>query len=337
VIAASFGFSACEEDFSKREFYEYLVYLLSKETHNVYSVAHPFQQDGIETVGFFSIGCGGSLTNPDEFTVELELNNDLFHKFNRLTFDIDSSKFARLLPANRFRIEQWDHHKEPSMTVYFPKNNIDRYVKVRVHVSIEGLSPDSTYFIPLDIKNVTNGFQTNPEKYNMLYRVDVKNYYASAVSRTLYTDRGKKLEVFNPNVVDVNQVVIVHDSLGQVAETKAMKPLSLNSVRVMCGEEKEARLGNPTVNELIKGAMILTIDDDNNVKIAPYGTIQIDQMDGLQADGISKWNIFREESSGMEEWSWTIEYFYLRYRYRTQIVGDNYTPWSYVQTVLRRQ
>jgi len=330
LIAAALCYTGCnEEDFSSREFYEYLVFLLSKEDNNVYSVSHPYVKEGDETIGFFSVGCGGSRPNPDEFTVELELNNDLFHKYNRLTFDVDSDKYARLLPVNRYTIER--------MTVDFPQNNRNQYVKICVHIDNFGLSPDSTYFIPLAIKSVSGGYQTNPQKSNMLYRVDVQNYFAESIRRTLYTDRGKKLFVFNPNVVDISQLIIVHDSLGQVAETKVMKPLSRNSVRVMAGEEKEVRLGNPTVEELNKGAMILTVDNNNRVKITPYGTIQIEQIDGLQADGETYWNIYREERSGMGEFSSYIKYFYLRYRYRTLIVDNNYTPWVYVQTALRKQ
>ena len=340
VCAASFAFYACnEEDFSSKEFYEYLVFLLSKEDNNVYNVLHPFVDDGDETIGYFSIGVGGSLPNPGAFTVELEQNNTLFNRYNRLVFDVDSNRFARLLSPDKYHIDR--------MTVDFPANNRMKHVRVRVHVDNQGLSPDSTYFIPLAIKSVTGGYQTNPEKVDMLYRIIVENYYAEQIRMTTYIDRGRKLEVRNPNAIDISEVIIVNDSLGQVSETKAMKPLSKNSVRILAGEEKESRLGNPTVDELVQGAMILTVLEDEyidapegeykNVSIKPYGTIQIEQIDGepFQPDG-AKWNIYREEIASMAS-DKKIKFFYLRYRYRTLIVDDYYTDWVYIQSVLRKQ
>jgi len=184
----------------------------------------------------------------------------------------------------------------------------------------------------------------NPEKYNILYRIQVENYYAEQSKLTICTDRGRMLYVDNPNVLNPSEVIIKHDSLGQISETKIIRPLTKTSVRVMAGDQKEARLGNPTVNELIKGAMILTMDESGdvstgrNVTITPYGTIQIEQMDDvlpLMSDG-SKWNIYREERVSMAD-NRVLKLFYLRYRYRTLIVDDYYTDWTYVTTTLRKQ
>ena len=359
VIAGAVGFYACnEEDFASREFYEYLVYLLSKEDMNVYHGEHPFPNAGEETIGFFSIGVGGSLPNPDAFVVELTQNDSLFDRYNRYSFDVDSDKYAKLLSPKRYHIDR--------MVVDFPKDNKNQYVKVRVHVDNHGLSPDSTYFIPVSIKSVSGGYQTNPEKADLLYRVIVYNYFAEQIRMTTYSDRGSKLQVLNPFIEDVSQVVIVHDSLGQISETKVMRPLSKNSVRVMAGEEKEERLGNPTVEELVGGAMILSLDNDytegetyrkevigqnnqvyivegeytayKNVQISSYGTVQVEQIDDVDPIPVDlpKWNIYREERASMADET-VIKYFYLRYRYRTLIVDQNYTAWTYVQTRLRKQ
>jgi len=358
VFAAAFGFYACnEEDYSKREFYEYPVYLLSKEDHNVYNVMHPFYPEGFETAGYFSIGVGGSLPNPDAFTVELEQNKTLFNQYNRYVFDIDTGRYAKLLPAKRYHIDQ--------MTVDFPKNNKKQYVKVRVHVDTHGLSPDSIYFIPVSIKSITGGYEANPKKADMLYRVIVANYYAEQIRLSTYTDRGKKLMVNNPNLADVNDIVVVHDSVGQVAETKVMKPLSYNSVRIMCGEEKEAKLGNPTKAELTKGAMILTMDYDytegetfskevtgldgetvivngeytpyKKVVISSYGNVEVEQFNdgGKVPFDLPRWNIYREERANQVD-NTVIKYFYLQYRYRTRIVDNFYTDWMYVRSTVRK-
>ena len=135
------------KNYAEKEHYKDVVYLLSKENYNVYSEVFPFD-NGNEVTGYFSVGCGGSLTNPEEFTVDLEPDTVLFNYYNKSNFDINTSKYAKLLSANRYQIE--------TDKVLFPAKNPDQYVKVAVKVKPDGLSPDSTYFIPIAIRAYRN-------------------------------------------------------------------------------------------------------------------------------------------------------------------------------------
>ncbi|MDR0700416.1 MAG: DUF1735 domain-containing protein [Tannerella sp.] len=310
--------AACnEEDFSSREYYKYVVYLLSKEDYNVYSDVYPFD-DGNEVKGYFSIGCGGSLANPEEITVELEADTVLMSKYNRANFDIDTFKFALLLPESRYRIE--------SMRVTIPAGNEDQYVKVPVTVMPDGLSPDSTYFIPLAIKSVSR-YEINPEKYNMLFRVSFENRFSELATATYYSMRG--------NTVNPPDYEVLAGSA--ISSTKLARPLSKNSVRMFAGTGPvkadfgvDPDLVKPTVDELEKYGIILTVDENDSVSITPYGTIQVEQING------DYWNTYEEARNNMVDDTFT-QYFYLRYRYRTlKTPPDTYNNWITVQETLKR-
>ncbi|MDR2473022.1 MAG: DUF4361 domain-containing protein [Tannerella sp.] len=319
------GLSACkEENFSSMEYYKYVLYMLSKEDYNVYSDVFPYS-DGVATVGYFSIGCGGSLANPEEVTVYLENDTVLLNKYNRANYDIDTSKYARLLSDNNYSIE--------TMQITVPAGNIEQYVKVAVSVLADGLSPDSTYFIPLAIKNVSR-YEVNPDKFNMLFRIVVENHYAGTLKDTYYSMKG--------NTLNNNGEILAGSG---IAATKLARPISKNAVRIFAGTGPvkadfgiDPVLAKPTLPELNKYGITLTVDASNRVTITPYapfGSIEVEQIDG---DGL---NIYAEERNNMVDDTVT-KYFYLRYRYRTLKTPATdtspavYNAWVFVNETLKR-
>ena len=104
----------------------------------------------------------------------------------------------------------------------------------------------------------------------------------------------------------------------------------------MVGMEKEATLGRPTLAELNRFAMILTVAEDNTIKISPWGKVLVEQIEGEQLDG-SPWNIYREEPAGMDD-NLMYKFFYLRYRYKAPAPNGSYKKdWVYVQEYLKKQ
>ena len=284
-----FCLTACnEEDFSVREHYKYMIYLLSENTDNVFSAEYDLEaitEEGAIT-SYLSVGCGGSLSNPDEFIVELEPDEVLFDKYNRSNFDIDYSKYARLLPEEKFQLG--------TTRVVFPANNPDQYVKVPITVQIGGLSPDSIYFIPLSIKS-TSKYEVNKEKSAVLFRVTIKNDYAEQLNDTYYQLKGNVLSEDGNN-------------LG-VSTSKLVRPLAKNSGRLHAGSNTQT-IKTATVQDIQKYSIILTIDEKNQVRITPYGTIQIEQLDGGE-----EWNRYEEAKTYAD--TKIVKRFYLYYRYRT--------------------
>lgn len=175
AICITVSFAACNRDeIYKKEMYKKVVYLLS-DNNQIFTEVYTLNED--EPVKYLSVGCGGSLPNDEEIVITLEPDTILLGKYNKTNFDIDSSSFAKLLPASHYEIS--------SMTISLPAQSADQYVKLPIKVRPEGLSPDSTYFVPLAIKNVST-YEINPEKSNVLYQVVIENDYAEQKNRTYY-------------------------------------------------------------------------------------------------------------------------------------------------------
>lgn len=304
-------FIACsKEEYSNREYYKYVVYLLSKENYNVYSDVFPFDE-GKEVTKYFSVCCSGSQSNPDEFTVELETDTILLDQYNRMNFDIDTSKFAHLLSKDMYKIETY--------SVKFPAMNTDPYMKVAVSVIPDKLSPDSIYFIPLAIKSVSN-YEINPNKKNILFRVAVENYYAEQLKDTYYQLKGNRLNAAG-------------ELIGGIAGSKLARPISKNSIRLYAGNENQTN--KSTLEEIKKFSILLTVDENNKVKISPYGSIEIEQYD------TGDWNIYEEVRKNAVDLS-VNKYYNLYYRYRTVKTPATdtkpavYNDWVIVQETLKR-
>ena len=321
-------FSTCkEEDYSTKEYYKNVIYLLSKENYNVYNQPCAFD-DGNRVIGYLSIGCGGSRPNGEEFTVELEPDTILFDKYNTGNFDIDTAKFAKLLPENRYLLEKYK--------VTFPANNPDQYVKLKIRINPDSLSPDSIYFIPLAIKNVSNSYEINEKKFNVLFRIAVENYFAEQLADTYYRLMG----VINP-LDETNRIT--------VAASKMVRPLSKNSVRVFAGSTVQT--SKSTVDSIKKHSIVVTVDPPKDmdfvknrakVTIKPYAMgktgyrIELDTI-LTAAEG---WNIYEEFPQSAISNKMTKE-FKLHYRYRTaKTVADGkvtqWNNWIEIQEILTR-
>lgn len=297
---------ACkEDDYASREYYRYVVYLLSEDDYNVYSESFAFN-DGETVTGYFSIGCGGSLANPESFTVELEPDTVLFDAYNKSNFDIDRSRYANLLDESRYQIA--------ASVVTFPAKNKDQYVKVAVTVNPDGLSPDSTYFIPIAIKN-TSQYEINKEKSGLLFRVALENNYAEQLTDTYYQMRGNILN-------DAGEAT------GSISGTKLVRPLSKNAVRLYAGSQ--AQTVKSTVEEIARYSIVLTVGEDNRVQITSYGTIETEQLNGGDT-----WNIYKEARANPGDTK-IKKQFYLLYRFRTletPATGDTPAVWGQWTTV----
>jgi hypothetical protein len=275
-------------------------------------VAHPYN-DRVETLGFISVGCGGSRPNPSEIVVELELDNTPLELYNDL---IDSDDKAKLLPEDRYLI--------PSFIARFPANSANPYAKLPVFVMADGLSPDSMYVIPLAIKSVSGGYEVNPDKSTVLYRIVMDNYYANQVESSFYASKGSNLDP-----------VSLYPVTG-FTRSKVLKPVSKHTVRMLAGEETSEKPETFTLEELEKSAIFISVNqDDNSVTFGSYGTIEVEKIED------EDWNFYSEERKNQIDES-VNKLFYLLYRYRTvktQATATQpaaYNDWKYVQETLRR-
>jgi hypothetical protein len=263
---------SCDRDgLFEREQYKNVFALLSDDGFNIFAEEHDLELS--ESPGFVSAVCGGALPTEKDINITIVEDEDLLLEYNISNFDVDESKYARWLPRDKYDIANY------SITV--PAG--ERVGLMGITVRPEGLSPDSTYFIPLRVDRFT-AYELNPQKSNILYRVYIKNYYATNKSVPYYSFRGKRDGV---NVMGNKQVF----------------PVKGNSVRIMAGDitfESKTDVIN-------SGAILLTVDEENNVRIQPWKDLQVTQID----DDPDYPNIFYIYDDGYS----TYKTFLLRYDY----------------------
>jgi uncharacterized protein YxeA len=301
IFLCIFTFTSCEDNQYDKEMYKPILYLLSTGNHNVYNVVYPF---GVENaVGYFSIGCSGSKPNPETITIELESDTVLMNEYNRINFGVDSASYAKLLPSGRYEFE--------SYTVTFPANNKEQYIKVPVKVNQEGLSPDSIYFIPLNIKSVSN-YEISQDRRNMLLRVLVENDYAEQITQTTYYQRaqywedGKEEDMYPAN------------------GPKIVQPLSKDEIRMYAG--KNTQDNKASLDSINAYAMVLKINEDHSVDFRSYANLDVEKLD--------RENFNRYYTRLNSEYK-QIQYFDLYYRFRVK-KGNAYGSWIVVEETLER-
>ena len=270
ILAIIVGMNACNEDeIFEREQYKTVFALVSEDGYNVFRVVHDLEEP--ESVGYIAVSMGG--TRPTEHPVEIIIAPDMdaFERYNVSNFDVDFSNYARLVP--NYIIDDY------KLTVAAG----ERSGRMPVRVKPDGLSPDSTYFIPLKIEDYDQ-YEANPNKSNVLYQVLMKNRYATTEAITNYTMIAYRDGTMFPGV-------------------KTMHPISRNKVRIMVDNLPF----QADIDEINKFAIVLEITNDNNVIITPYEDINVEQIDGDAQFP----NIFRIEDEGFRKF----KVFLLRYNY----------------------
>jgi hypothetical protein len=300
-VAFMAGFSSCNGDeMYEKEVYHPVLYLLSSGTDNVYTVVIPFKET--DATAYFSVGCGGSLPNPEEVTVELEPDTVLYDRYNRMNYDSEDA-YARLLPPNRYEIS--------SFRVVLPANSPEQYVKVPVKINHHGLSPDSIYFIPVAIKSVSK-YEVNPDKYNVLFRVAVENDYAEQISTTVYYQRG---------------TTVTGATSTPITGSKMLYPLSKDEVRMFAGVRTQT--AQTTLAEINTYSIAVKINADSSAVIRSYGTIEVEQLEE------SSYNRYYTITGAEGK---DVDYIDLYYRFRTLVSTnpDVYSNWTEIRESLQR-
>src|SRR5690625_6885832 len=118
----------------------------------------------------------GPLPHDKDLEVTIVEDDSLFDSYNKSNFDIDSSRFAKILPDHCFEIPQLSTKiKAGEFKAFFP-------VYLR---NLGSLSPDTLYFINYKIDpERSDGF--NEEKKEIFLQIFMKNDYASTIYNTFY-------------------------------------------------------------------------------------------------------------------------------------------------------
>ncbi|WP_315348876.1 BT_3044 domain-containing protein [Hoylesella saccharolytica] len=253
------------------------VFALISNSDNINSKV--FSLDSTSATGYITLSMGGSNPITEDVTIQLVEDPSLIDTYNKNIYDQNVSKYAKRLPQSNYDIASHQCVIKAGQ----------RGVIIPIVIRPAGLSPDSTYFIPIRVDSY-NRYEMNPKKNYMLYRVYIKNKWAVGDGTTIYTLRGKRRALPSGNEISL-------------PGTKIMAPISKNSVRVMAGNETY----EASIPSLERAAMILTIADDRKVTITPMRDLQITQIDGDKEYP----NTFIYENDGYNHY----KTFLLHYRY----------------------
>lgn len=245
LFALPFCFTSCNDnEVYEQEMYKNVVALISSSYHNNFTEVIPL--NGEEVLGYISASVGGIYPTNKPLKIDLVDDSISFDRYNWMLYDADVSLYAKLLPKDKYTIEEY--------SIHIPEGA--RTGRTAIKLRPDGLSPDSTYFISLKAISI-DGTELNPSKSNVLYKVMIYNQFASQAENSNYSMTGLQ-----------NGAI--------TAGTKQMFPLSKNRVRVVAGIESFVS----KVADIANTSMILEVDDSGKVNILPYKNINITQVDG---------------------------------------------------------
>jgi hypothetical protein len=263
--------SCGEYELFEREQYKNVVAILSDDGYNIFTEVHDLTT--AETEGYVSAVCGGSKLIEDDIDITMVKDPTILRDYNQNNYDVEEEKYANLLPDDKYDIAD--------LNIKIPAG--ERTGVMKITVKPTGLSPDSTYFIPLRVEKFTN-YELNPTKNYVMYRVMLKNYYATMKTATTYNYRGK---LDNYNVIGQKQIF----------------PVAGDKVRIVAGNMSfEARYAHINAT-----SVLLHVDQSNRVHISGWRDLPVTQVDGDPDYP----NIFRIDNDGYK----TYKTFLLRYDY----------------------
>ncbi|EGK00226.1 BT_3044 domain-containing protein [Dysgonomonas gadei] len=294
LLIVSVGSCDSDEKFEK-ELYEKYFYIVSDndQIHNLL-----FDLNKQTDTCSVSIACSGTKYIDTDTRITLEKDHDILTKYNYSNFDINEDKYAKDMDGNSFTM--------PSMTAFLHKNDIDPYTTLPIIIKqevLDKLSPDSIYFIPLKIRDVSH-YQINEAKNNVLCRIYKYNKYANTQETTLYTMKGYQ--------------VLNNGNTASISGSKNVEPLNHNKVRMLVSNTKFVA----DLKTIARYAMTVEVQSDNTVRIEPYmpdlGTLEVQLLtppNSTQDDFLYQ-NIYESKTKR----------FLLYYKYRTR--DNNTAAWS---------
>jgi len=243
-IVALTTITSCEKNFYDEEQYRKEVYIVSGD-ENIFGQEYAF---GKESVGYISIYVGGTTPIEEDVDVELELYPQALRSYNQRIYGENYASYVQQLAPENYVIENW--------RVTISKDNPKPYVMLPIKVNVSNLIDGEEYYIPLRIKSVSN-YMISPTRRVVLFRIYVKNDYATSKSNSYYNMAGLE------QIYSESNGVFTPDAPGTgMNSTKLLKPSGETSVRMMPGSLVSAN----EVDERNKN-IVLTVHPDEIVDV----------------------------------------------------------------------
>lgn len=238
------AFTSCETKFYDEEQYRKEVYIVSGD-ENIFGQEYAF---GKESVGYISIYVGGTTAIEEDVDVELELYPQALRSYNQRIYGENYANYVQQLDPENYVIENWK--------VTISKGNSKPYVMLPIKVNVSNLIDGEEYYIPLRIKSVSN-YMISPTRRVVLFRIYVKNDYATSKSSSYYSMAGLE------QIYSESNGSFIADAPGTgMNSTKLLKPSGETSVRMMPG----ALVSANAIDERNKN-IVLTVHPDEIIDV----------------------------------------------------------------------
>lgn len=292
-------FIACDDyEMFEKELYEKQIYFVSDD-NLIFPVEYSLDDEN--NIDHFSIAYGGTTPINEAVNVSFVIDTTVLDRYNYSMYDIDSSKYAKNLSPLKYNI--------PNMTVTIKNENPNKpYVAVPLVIEpsgLEGLSPDSSYFIPMKITDVSK-YAINPKKETVLCQVFFRNRFASVKDETRYYALGYTKSEGKTDST----------SLGM---NKEAFPISKNSIRIFAGVNAYNKESKTLLNDIKMNALNIEVKTDGSLRLYAFDPEKF-EVEQLNDSPIYK-NIYDSASKA----------FYLHYKYRNRT--SNVGAWSKWTTV----
>lgn len=244
ISAAVLTLTACgEKEFYNDEQYRKEFYIVSNDA-NIFGQEFTFGKDSTCNISVYG---SGSTPVDHDVTVSLRQANSYLVKYNQSVFGSNYGYYAELLPETNYTVPNgWD--------VVITKNN--PYTLFPVSVHIDDLSPDLSYFLPIEIAKVSD-YQYSSKKNYVLMRIYMKNAYATTKTDTYYQMNGSTLELKETASGEWSHVVEGATPTAFNA-TKKFVPVASNAIRMLPGTSQSA-----DVKVLMSKGLRVTVTDED--------------------------------------------------------------------------
>jgi len=243
-IAACLGcsvlmlFSACNSDVDFGEQYKKTIYLVHGN-NLLYAKNHFYGANSDKLI--FSVYCASSEPTTQDVTVSLQIDLNALDSLNAQGL-LENSEYIdkQMLPAASYDIPA-------NVQVTIPAGK--QYALLEFPFHPEGLDADISYALPVSIVSNNRGYEMSPKARSLVYEVKMTNNYSGVFTGT---------SAESPTVIRPVQITL--------------KAISENRVRLPIHDLDADEQYMDT------NFMLLTIDEDGRVTIAPYANAQITDM-----------------------------------------------------------
>lgn len=307
--------AACETTFYEDEQYRKEIYIVSGD-NNIIGQEYSF---GDESVGYLAIYAGGTTEIDADVDVELETYSDYLRNYNQRVYGDNYANYGKELDSDSYSVDSW----KTTMKAGGDKP----YVLFPIKVNVNNINIDANYYIPIRIKSVSK-YMISEKKQNVLYRIFLKNDYATTKTTTYYTMNGTEQICSEADGTFTPQGVPT-----AVNATKSFTPTGQYSVR-MLPSTSYSTAANVVRNQSI------------NVLVHPENIIDVP----VYVEGEFTGNYVKRQKVTLDTWqksssSVTVgeidgeqsyydadnKTFYLNYRYK--LSGE--TDWHFMHEVLK--